>query len=598
MNTLNNNLIYHPPGRERHIAFAITALILSTLLHVGIVYWTRDMRLDASQLADKARSEQQQRNRLLKPLQIERNLADPQRPSFTQTPTPTPPSQVTAHELAQILGPQPELVSPLPPATDHTPADTTPKADAHSTVTHTAPLLPRQEVATIVERQIDDSLAALPRREVAAIERISHAPDFTPAADLTANRFATSAGFRPADLPFGFADFESATMLPPSSKPPPYRHQDDLAAEEGTVAIEVLSERFADTPEKTNASTAIDDRLDMALEVFRDPAAARDYFRLSIRPHPAKPLPVLPKDILLVQDCSASMSEARLHFCRKALADIIEQLSPHDRFNIMAFSDNVALCFEQWGAADTPHKETALNFVNNLRSRGETDLYASLQRALELPRDKERPLLALIITDGKPTVGLTTSTTIIGNFTRLNDGNISVLGFGTHPRANTYLLDILTYCNRGETRLNRSARWNIPDEITEFTLGAAKPVMHDIRFVFDSASGSEVYPKLTMNLFAGRSLDLYGSCGNNIKELLVQLRGRASGHDYDAIIQLDLENATHPGTEELRTRWAWQRMYHLIGLYARDPKPLYREVMQGINETYGIPIPYLSDLDR
>ncbi|NLL83636.1 MAG: hypothetical protein GX230_05270, partial [Lentisphaerae bacterium] len=181
---------------------------------------------------------------------------------------------------------------------------------------------------------------------------------------------------------------------------------------------------------------------------------------------------------------------------------------------------------------------------------------------------------------------------------RLNDGNISVLGFGTHPRANTYLLDILTYCNRGETRLNRSARWNIPDEITEFTLGAAKPVMHDIRFVFDSASGSEVYPKLTMNLFAGRSLDLYGSCGNNIKELLVQLRGRASGHDYDAIIQLDLENATHPGTEELRTRWAWQRMYHLIGLYARDPKPLYREVMQGINETYGIPIPYLSDLDR
>lgn len=600
MNTLANGFSYRPPRRDSHWFFAAIAFLFSAALHVILLYWAQDLRLDASELAEQARSEQEERNRLLPPLRVERMPQDPLRPTFIEQPEMPALTQAAALDMAHVLAPHPDLVSPLPPAPAAQPADTVPQASHNNDHPLAMPLLPRQEVAAIVERRIDDRLAALPRREVAAVERAPQAPDFAPAADLAADRFAGGTGFRPVDVAFGFAEFQAVTLPPPTADKPNLPPPDKMEiAQDMDEAAEVLSERFAEAPEAAQRFIAIDDRLTLALQLYRDPAdGGRAYFRLSARPRPDKPLPPLPRDLLLVQDSSASLAEERLYFCRRALTQILEQLGPRDRFNVLAFSDRTQLCFPAWGLADEPHKETARTFIDGLRSRGETDLFASLRRVLDLPRDPERPLVVVIVTDGKATTGLTASTGIIGAFTRLNDGAVSVLGFGTHARANTYLLDMLTYCNRGETRLCRSGRWNIPDALTAFAAGVAQPVMHDIRFAFDTASGSEVYPKQTMNLYADRGLDLYGSCAGNITELVVQLRGRAAGEDYDAVIRLDLENDAYPGDEKLRTRWAWQRMYHLIGLYARDPKPLYLEAMESIQATYGIPIPYASDLGR
>ncbi len=599
MTTLPNGFSYHAPHRDRHWFFAVVAFLFSAALHVGLLYWMQDLRLDASELAEQARSEQEERNRLLPPLRVERMPQDPLRPTFSEQPSLPAPAQAAALDLARVLAPHPDLVSPLPPAPAAQPADTVPQASRRDEHPLAMPLVPRQEVAAIVERRIDDRLAALKRREVAAVERAPQAPDFAPAADLAARRFAGGTGFRPADVAFGFAEFQAAALPPPAADAPNLPPPGGLETRADDTAAEVLSERFAEAPEAARRFTAIDDRLSLALQLYRDPAdGGRAYFRLSARPRPEKPLPPLPKDLLLVQDSSASLAEERLHFCRRALTQILEQLGPRDRFNILAFSDRSRLCFSEWGPADEKHKEAGRAFIDGLRSRGETDLFASLQRVLDLPRDPRRPLVVLVVTDGKATTGLTASTGIIGGFTKLNDGAVSVLGFGTHARANTYLLDMLTYCNRGETRLCRSGRWNIPGELAAFAAGVAQPVMHDIRFAFDTASGSEVYPKQTMSLYADRALDLYGTCAGDVEELVFQLRGRAAGEDYDAVIRLDLAKDAQPGGEELRTRWAWQRMYHLIGLYARDPKPLYREVMESLHTTYGIPIPYAGDLDR
>jgi hypothetical protein len=203
-----------------------------------------------------------------------------------------------------------------------------------------------------------------------------------------------------------------------------------------------------------------------------------------------------------------------------------------------------------------------------------------------------------MVTDGRPTAGRLASTEIIGAFTKLNDGALSIFGFGTHARANTYLLDMLTYCNRGETRLNRASRWTLQKEITDFVASVRQPVMHDIHFAFDAASGSEVYPKQTTSLYADRPLEIFGSCAGDVRELALHMRGRAGGSDYDAVIQLDVARDAQAGEVELRTRWAWQRMYHVIGLYARDPKPLYRKAMERLNADYGIPIPYGNEMGR
>ncbi len=596
--TLPHGFDYRRANRDNHWFFAAVALLLSAALHVLVLSWMGDMRLDASDLANRARTEQEVRNRLLPPLRVERMQQDPLRPTSVEQPDMPVIMQAAAMEMARILAPHPELVSPLPAAPAAQPADTVPQAARRDDLPLTAPMIPRQEVVAVLDKKIDDRLAALIRREVVMVERLPQAPDFAPAVDWATRRFEGGTGFRPADVAFGFAEFQAAGLPPPTADGLRLSKPTDLDLEEGETTA-VLSERFGEKPEQVQRFVPFDDRLALALQVYREAnEGGRIYFRLSAQPRADKLLPVLPKDVVLVQDSSASLAEERLYFCRQALTQVLGQLGPADRFNVLAFSDRSALCFPEWAVVDEANLNAARTFIGALRSRGETDLFASLQRLLELPRTPERPLVVIILTDGKPTAGMTASTAIIGAFTKLNDGAVSVFGFGTHARVNTYLLDMLTYCNRGETRICRTGRWNIPAEVTAFVSGVRQPVMHDIRFAFDSASGSEVYPKQTMNLYADRPLDLYGSCAADVTELVVQLRGRAGGADYDAVVRLDLARDAQAGTEELRTRWAWQRMYHVIGQYARDPKPLYRAVMQSLNADYGIPIPYVDEMGK
>jgi Ca-activated chloride channel family protein len=459
-------------------------------------------------------------------------------------------------------------------------------------------MIPRQEITAVLQKRIDNRLAAMKRREVSLVERRPKAPDFAPAVDAAARRFEGGTGLRPANMPFGFAGLQDGHLPSPSDPTRPSRPT-RLANEAETNAAAVLSERFAKPPENAQRFVAMDDRLAIAFHAYREPQeGGRLYFRIAIQPRTDKPMPVLPKDLLLVQDSSASLAEERLYFSRLALADAISQLGASDRFNVLAFSDQSTLCFPTWVPVNETNRATARTFIGALRSTGETDLFASLQRMLDIPRDPERPLVVVMVTDGRPTAGRLASTEIIGAFTKLNDGALSIFGFGTHARANTYLLDMLTYCNRGETRLNRASRWTLQKEITDFVASVRQPVMHDIRFAFDAASGSEVYPKQTTSLYADRPLEIFGSCAGDVRELALHMRGRAGGSDYDAVIQLDVARDAQAGEVELRTRWAWQRMYHVIGLYARDPKPLYRKAMERLNADYGIPIPYGNEMGR
>jgi hypothetical protein len=591
---LPRGFAHRRPRQDGHWFLALSALTLSAALHILFLSSIADMRLDVPERDNRARAERAAQNPPKPPLHVERLERDPFRPSSAEhrdRPTPAP-------AAAREQPPQPELASPLRPATRDQMADAAPASAYRDAPSMRAPMIPRPDVVAVLDKRINDRLAALKRREVSLVERRPRAPDFAPAVDAAARRFDGGTGLRPPEMPFGFAGLQDG-HLPSTSDPARPSRPERLAHASETNAAALLSERFAEPPGDARRFVALDDRLAIAFQTWREPQeGGRLYFRIAIQPRADTPMPALPKDLLLVQDCSASLAEERLYFSRLALADALTYLGPSDRFNVLAFSDQSTLCFPEWAAANETNRDAARTFIGALRSAGETDLFASLRRILDLPRDPERPLIVVMVTDGRPTAGTLASTEIIGAFTRLNDGALSLFGFGTHARANTYLLDMLTYCNRGETRLNRANRWTLRQEITNFVASVRQPVMHDIRFACDSASGSEVYPKQTANLYADRPLELYGSCGGDVRELALQLRGRASGNDYDAVFRLDVARDAQAGDAELRARWAWQRMYHVLGLYARDPKPLYRSALQRLNVEYDIPIPYGNEMER
>jgi hypothetical protein len=206
-------------------------------------------------------------------------------------------------------------------------------------------------------------------------------------------------------------------------------------------------------------------------------------------------------------------------------------------------------------------------------------------------------MIAMIVSDGKPTTGITESSAIIGAFSRLNKGMVSIYSFGTHRGANAYLLDMLTYCNRGDSTIIKGNRWDIPAGMSEVYLGFRNPVLSDASIIFDATSNSEVYPRRTANLYKDHPMEVFGKCAVTESEVIFQIRGLAGDKGYDSIFRLPLTAAT-PGTAELKTRWASQKMFMLASLYSRDAEGRAQTlgIMQQLSNNYNIQLLYPSDI--
>jgi Mg-chelatase subunit ChlD len=637
---------------------ACAAILLSVVFHLILMYFFADWTISGySRLAEKGR--EWFAGDRVPPMRVETMLSDPMRMAAKVAGERDTPSRgpIEVSEQVQTLSQSasPAITAPPPIPREALAPGVPALKDATVDQVDVTPWMPRQEIAQIFDRTVQDEVAALPRREIPMIERVSKAPDIVPSIDLAGRRFgkdpeqpkplesaevfdteiskgtfkvpATAApdtppqvskgatesrfGLQPGDKSGQPGGFGSADGLGKPDAAALTKGQQELVRKQldsanKQVAASTLSEEERKAREVQAQIAAlqesieyvpIDELLAVGLETYRDPQEpGRVYFRVGIQPRSDKNLPVIAKDIVFVQDVSASISEERLTFCRRALTAALETLNQGDRFNVVAFRDSTENCFPGWTAVTPESKQAAATFVADLHSFGQTDVFGSLRSLMKLPRDPKRPMVAFLVTDGKPTFGLTESAKIIGEFSKLNNGMISIYMYGTQGSANVYLLDMLTYCNRGAAKVLAGNRWDIPGSMAKEYEGIRNPVMGDVSVIFDSASKSEVYPKRSTNLYKDRPLELSGVCPEGTDELVFQVRGLAADKGYDSIFRLSLTRHAKQGTPAVKARWAQQKMFHLVGAYSRDAQQQLFAEMLKTNKQYGVPIPYESEL--
>ncbi len=643
---------YRQRQSDQHWLLACLAVFLSAVVHVAVMYFFADWSLTGSARFAEKNRELYTGDRV-PPMRVETMRTDPMRLAEKVVGERDAPSrgpievseQVDA--LSQVASPA--LMAPPPIPREALAPGVPALKESAVEQTDTTPWMPRQEIAQIFDRTVQDAVAALPRREIPMIERVPQAPDIVPSIDLVGRRFGKDPEPpKPIDAAEVFdTEIKKGTFKVPAPAAPGVPAQVSSAATEARFALqpgeksggrldgaspdgtkltqaqqEMLQNQIKDAAKQVAESVLseeerkareaqakidalretidyvpIDDLLAVGMETYRDPEEpGRIYFRIAIQPRTDKPVPTIAKDIVWVQDVSASMSEERLNFCRRALLAGLETMNPQDRFTVVAFRDTFEACFPVWTAVTPESKAKAAAFVSGMRSFGQTDVFGSLQSLIKLPRDPRRPLVAFVVTDGKPTFGMTESAKIIGAFSKLNNGLMSIYMYGTHSKANAYLLDMLTYCNRGDSTVLSGNRWDIPASMATVYEGIRYPVMGDVTVAFDSASKTEVYPKSTANLYKDRPLELLGSCPEATDELVFQIRGLAADKGYDSIFRLSLTRHAKLGTPAVKARWAQQKMFHLVGAYSRDPQEQLFADMLKVNKQYGVEIPYEDEL--
>jgi Ca-activated chloride channel family protein len=343
---------------------------------------------------------------------------------------------------------------------------------------------------------------------------------------------------------------------------------------------------------------ALEKYLKAEVYLYRSPTdPLYDYCRIEIKRRKADLLPVLAKDLLLVQDGSASITEQKLRFCREGMLKALDLLAPGDRFNVVEFRDSVSRCFETWATVNPDTLQQAREFIGRMESVGNTDIFDSLKDLLATPRQFGRPVIFLVVSDGVATAGLTDHSLIIEAFSQANRGAVSVFTVGTYPGVNAYLLDLLSFRNRGDTFVVKTGRWDIPAVIEARVREVSRPVLSDVRFRFSGQTYCEAYPVLTANLYMDRPLVLFGRVPRNTRKLVFQATGQADDIQCDMVFDLDLAKALG-GEADIRTQWAWQRAYFLIGEHNRMKQPGVLTELKTLGKTYGITIPYRNEWGR
>ncbi len=574
-------------GVGRHTLTLLAAIALSVLIHFGILLLCAPIRFGGGlpQL-----QEAQSAMERIPPLQVSlvpKTAAPP--PLEPAAPDPAAAAGQSAQEVADRAESAPTQTPPAPalPQLAAAPAPP-PPPQAEAPNAFTPPPFPLPDFTGAVDSAPTPrwSLEAAPAPAPTApsIERLVAegsaasllAPPLPPAADTTET---------PSNLP-------ASPLLPPapSAVPAP-----NAAALSTSRLAEVLAKEDTEAP----VFRDIDDRLALALTVQDSPADPNHrYFRLDIRRKVDSPLPIMPKDVLLIQDVSGSIGADRLAAAKRVLkAALANTLRQGDRFIVFAFRHNTLTPSGDWRPYNADSKAYAEGFIDSLRAIGNTDILNLLQDILTLPTDPKRPLIAVLVSDGDPTVGDTRTAHIISEFSGKNDGRIAIYAFGTGSAGkrtshyDPYFLDLLSYANRGENVTASGNVATLADELTPVFDSIRHPVLKDPILTFDSSSGGEIHPRHLTHLFADRPLIVYGRVPKRAKTVTCQLRGQAANDAYDAVFTFDL-SAAPQATGDLRANWARRALFDLLVEYETNPSDALLRRIGEFARAHGLPNPY------
>ena len=362
----------------------------------------------------------------------------------------------------------------------------------------------------------------------------------------------------------------------------------------------------------------------------------RGYFQLFISPNPALRKKMPGEDVVFVLDNSESMVGPKLPLAKQAVVSFLERLVDKDRFNIIT-SDGTQFQRE-WASSsdfDTPaatqskDKDAAIQFMDGVTSKSDTDLYQSLLKALatfdfdtasgfdtasptqptatQSKDDSETSFRArqiVLLTDG---VVVPTEEQIATLRTQ-NAGKARINVFGLGYRGASPLLKQLAAENGGILRHIESSD-ALNQEIAALFDQATSLVLTNVQVETNRLEGvapltnrgynplktrgfSLVYPTKIPHLSENSQFILVGRYSEAGKHLIT-LSGNKFNEpvSYTYEVELPLEN---PANGFIPRLWSAHRANHLVSAISRDGgNEYYHAMLLRHSRRYGIKHPRL-----
>jgi len=280
------------------------------------------------------------------------------------------------------------------------------------------------------------------------------------------------------------------------------------------------------------------------------------YFSLEL--HPPGRLEGLdrsPRELIFVIDTSGSMSGVPLDIAKRAVASVLNRMTPDDTFQIIRFSNDTS----SFGRSPVPATEQnvrkGLTYVDRLESGGGTEMLRGIRAALGFPHEPERLRLITFLTDGF----IGNEADILAEIQRgLGSSRIFSFGIGSSP--NRFLMDRMAFLGRGAVAYVGEDREQADEVVNSFFERIAHPALAEIEIDWQGMEVEEVYPARVPDLFPGRPVLLTGRYQGALPSA-IRLSGRAEGREILVDVPIDGQStAEHPA---LRNLWARRKISEL-----------------------------------
>jgi len=261
-----------------------------------------------------------------------------------------------------------------------------------------------------------------------------------------------------------------------------------------------------------------------------------------------------PREYLFIVDVSGSMHGFPLGISKKLLRDLIGNLGPRDRFNVLLFAGGSHMISEKSLPATRENIRHAVNTIERQRGGGGTRLLPALKRALGLPKTEGYSRSIVIATDGYVSVEEE-----VFDLIRDNLGRANIFPFGIGSSVNRHLIEGMARVGMGEPFIITGPE-EAPAKAKRFRRLIERPVLTGIELDFDRFDVYDVEPHSIPDVLADRPVIVFGKWRGRT-DGAIALRGLTGSHPFMKRVDV---SEIRPLKTNSALRYLWAR--HRIAL--------------------------------
>jgi len=300
------------------------------------------------------------------------------------------------------------------------------------------------------------------------------------------------------------------------------------------------------------------------------PGKDENFFLAMIQPPKQVKLSVIPpREYVFIVDVSGSMHGFPLDVSKKLLRDLIGNLRPDDRFNVLLFSGASNLFSETSVSANDENIKKAIGFIDRQQGGGGTELLPALKRALDLTGTEGFARSFVIATDGYVSVEKQAFDLI-----RNNMNKASFFAFGIGSSVNRHIIEGMAHAgmgmpfvitNQGEAEVTAQ----------KFRKYIQNPVLTHIAISYEKFDAYDVEPLSVPDVFSERPVLIFGKYRGSPSGNIV-LKGMNGEGGYETRLPVNAVKASESNAA-LRYLWARERIRTLSD---------YASTGYGVNDEY------------